>query len=200
MGLQARRPPLPDNWQDFLQSVQTSPIGAKLLKSVEKQLVALKQAKNGAQPMAAEGLQLPPEQSFPTNQERETRDEWTDPHASTEGSNQHIWDDPRINDWLHTWENDHINSNMQDKMHEIHNDPILCEMLHTLLEEDDSNSGNKARFSTETGSSQLAFTDEIFMLAVPLAAPRLGPLEDYSSACKLASDVEEIDTWLNLEP
>jgi hypothetical protein len=136
-----------------------------MLKSVEKQLVALKQAKNGAEPMAAEGL-LPPEQNFPTNQEREMRDKWTDPHASTERSNQQasdIWDDPRINDWLHTWENDHANSNIQDEMHEIHNDPILCEMLYVLLDGDDSNSGNKARFSTET-----------------------------------ASDIEEVDAWLNL--
>jgi hypothetical protein len=150
--------------------------------------------------MAAEDLQLPPEQSFPTNQEREIRDEWTDPHASTGGSDQHIWDDPRINGWLHAWENDHANSNMQDEMHEIHDDPTLREMLHALLDENDSNSSSNTRFSTETGSSQLAFTDEIFMLAVPLPASRLGPPEDCSSASKLVSDVEEVDTWLNLEP
>jgi hypothetical protein len=203
MGLQARRPPLPDNWQDFLQSVQTSSIGSKLLKSVEKQLVALKLAEHGAQPMAAKGLQLPPEQNFPTNQGREIRDEWTDPHASTGGSNQQtgdIWDDPRINDWLHTWENDHANSNIQDEMREIHNDPILCEMLYILLDEDNSNSSSNARPSTETGPHQLASTDEISTLAVPLPASRLGPLEDCSSESKLVSSVEEVDRWLNLEP
>jgi hypothetical protein len=161
VGLQPDRPPLPDNWQDFLQSVQTSSIGAKMLKSVEKQLIALKQTERGAEPMAAESL-LPPEQNFPTNQEHEIRDEWADPHASTGESDQHIWDDPRINGWLHTWENDHTSSSIQD---EIHNDPILCEMLYVLLDEDGSNSGSKARFSTET-----------------------------------ASDIEEVDAWLNLEP
>jgi len=41
-------------------------------------------------------------------------------------------------------------------------------------------------------SSQLAPTDEIFMLSVPLAASPLGPLEDGSSESKLVSDTESI--------